>query len=117
MKTMNQIISTVLLVVAFTTSLIAKTDSLPSNVIERNNVSAQIKTLFSNEMNGTQISNASENVVVKVMLNEFGNSIEVKVFCDNQVLREKIEAKFKTMLFKDFQEYTYYYFKVTINKV
>jgi hypothetical protein len=117
MKTMNQIISAVVLVVMFTTNLLAKTDSLPTTVVERNKVSSQIKVIFSEEVNSTEMSNKAENVVVKLMVDETGKALEVKVFCDNKELRTKIENKFKNIQFKDFQDYTYYYFKVTINKV
>jgi hypothetical protein len=117
MKTINNITSTILLVVMFTTSIFSKTDSLPNNVIERNKVGAQIKALFTEEAKEANMFTPSENIVVKIMLDENGKSTEVKVFCDNQTLREKIEAKFKAMTFIDFQEYSYYYFKVTINKV
>jgi membrane carboxypeptidase/penicillin-binding protein PbpC len=117
MKTINKIISTALLVVVFTSNILAKTDSLPTTIVERTNVNAQIKTILTSEANNVAIASNSENVVVKMMLDENGKALELKVFCENKELKEKIENKFKNIVFKDFQDYTYYYFKVTINKI
>ena len=45
------------------------------------------------------------------MLDETGKVFELKVFCNNNQLKEKLESKFKSVSFKDFQEFTYYTLK------
>jgi hypothetical protein len=118
MKTMNQILGTILLVTLFATSVLANKDSLPTNnTLERNQISSQIKNIVSAELKTSSSVNTPQNIIVKVMVDENGKAYEVKVFCDNAEIKEKVENKFKSLQFKDFQDYTYYYFKVTINKV
>ncbi len=117
MKTINKIIGTVVLALIFTVNIFAKTDSLPNTVIERNHVNAQMKILITEQVNASADISNSQHIIVKMMLDENGKALEVKVFCDNIALKEKLENKFKSISFKDFQDYTYYYFKVSINKV
>ncbi len=122
MKTINKIIAAALIVVIFTSNALANNsltnnDSSANTVVDRYNVNAQIKSIITKEAKSTLNTSNSEQIIVKVMLDETGKVFELKVFCNNTELKEKLESKFKSVSFKDFQEFTYYYFKVSINKV
>jgi hypothetical protein len=122
MKTINKIIAAALIAVIFTsnalaTNNLANNDSLTNTVVDRYHVNAQIKSIITEEAKSAVNTSNSEQIIVKMMLDETGKVFELKVFCNNNELKEKLESKFKSVSFKDFQEFTYYYFKVSINKV